>query len=142
MLNKLKTAKNFLVFRGNNKSSISLSLKCFFSYIFYCIWKNEDFFILKYNGKYIKNFKERSIDWFQYIWDNICKFFLKIFNPNSKLLRNYMLLNSDIDIPYHVKVTNGPNEALLSYYLKQNNFEIVGEYLTSVTTSYTVALCS
>ena len=142
MVKKIKTAKNFLVFRGKCKDSTSLALKCFFPYIFYCIILRKDTFILKYNGKYIKSFKERLTDWLEYFWDNICKVFLKIFKPKSKTLRNYMLLQGKIYTPCHVKVTNGPNEALLSYYLKQNNFKIIDEKLGTVTTIYTVSTCN
>ena len=142
MLNKFKTAKNLLIYSGHCKTSFSLSLKCFFSYIFYCILRRKNIFILKYNGKYIRSFKERFTDWFEYIWYNICKILLKIFKPNSKILKDYMLFPYKFYKPCHVKVTNGPAEALLSYYLKENNFEIIGEQLGSYTTVYTIGYCS
>ena len=141
MLKKLKIAKNFLHSPGNNKTSIFISLKCFFSYIFYCILRRKNTFLLKYNGKYIRSFKERFADWFEYIQYNICKIFLKIFKPNSKILKDYMLFPYKVYKPCHVKITNSPAEALLSYYLKENNFKVIDEYLGNVTTIYTVGPC-
>ena len=128
MFKKIKLAKTFLTVTGNYKASISLSLKCFFSYIFYCILLRKNTFVLKYNGKYIKSFKERLADWLEYIWYNIGKIFLKIFKPNSKILKDYMLFPYKIYKPCHVKVTNGPAEALLSYYLKEKHFKIIDEH--------------
>ena len=143
MREKLAIARKLRISRKNFSDKTEdqiLCLKCYYTYVLECIIKGKDKFEISFNGKYVKNFLERALDWFNYVLDSIYRFFLVHFTPNNdKTFKRYELIHYGVSKPIHVKVTNAPNETVLYSFLEENGFQIIEEHLYNVSTVYDVA---
>lgn len=82
--------KNF----SNKQEHKKLCSKCYYTYVIECIIKGKEEFEISFNGKYIKNFPDRALDWFNYVLDIIYRFFLVHFTPNNdKTFKRYELIH-------------------------------------------------
>ena len=110
------------------------------SYIKACLLGKADNFVLIFDGKYTKSRKERVCDWGRYVVDKCAEVFYKTFMPNNdRTLRRYQLIHSGAMKPYHIKISNCPNEEKLEKILTRHGFKIVEEYIDSITTEYVIA---
>lgn len=89
--------------------------RCYWAYVWQCLIKANDTFVLSFNGKYIPGFFTRIKEWIEYLFNK--KTFPK---------------------PIHVKVTNAPNETKLDWFLEKSGLEVKEEYLGPVVTRYTI----
>ncbi len=144
MREKLAIAKSLRVSRQSfsDKDSRKLCSKFYRAYVFECILKRKDNFKVSFGEKYIQSFFKRSADWFEYIRDNIYRFFLIHFTPNNdKSFKNYELIHFGVSKPIHLKFSGTPNEISLYKFLADTGLRITDEDIPfSGPTVYYVAL--
>ena len=135
MKEKIKIAQQLKLSRkkfSNNPEFQKLCIKCYNAYIIECIIKRKDNFQIKFNMKYIDSFSKRMSDWYEYILDNIYRFFLIHFTPNNdNTTRKYTLIHSGVLEPIHVKIPQIPDEYFLHKFLETNGFKVITEHTSS-----------
>lgn len=136
LIKEIYSSKHILAISGEEKRIYNVLI---FSYIKACVLKNPEHFTLSFNGKYIRNCRERMIDWFHYCIEKCYEVYYKTFKPNDdKTIRKYNLIHFGATKPIHIKISNCPNERILEEILTRHGFEIIDEHISTIITEYEV----
>ena len=118
MKEKIITARSLVsrTFRTKRQHSNKRAyIKCCIAYIWQCLIKGQETFIIEFNGKYVRSPLKRLKD-----------------------LVEYWLDKEDNYKPIFVKITNAPDEYDLDRFLGFSGLKIHGEMLYPVETIYTI----
>lgn len=150
---KISIAKKLKSARGNYiaKSYRRMCLVVYRAYVLECIIKGKTNFTVNFKGRYIRRFSKRFGDWVGYFFESIYRLLLMIRYPKAKNLSydqdvyknlssyHHHLIVEGAYKPKHIKVTNPPNEAVLTRFLNENGFELVDQVTKDKDVIYAVS---